>query len=430
MSDRAQSQLLFERSQRVIPGGVHSPVRAFQSVGGQPIFIESAAGPRIFDVDGNCYLDFCMSWGPLIFGHADPDISAAAKQAIDRGSSFGAAEVTSLELAELIVREIPWVDKIRFVSSGTEAVMSAIRVARGATGRSKVLKFAGCYHGHADSMLVQAGSGLTELAAPDSAGVPAATAADTLVAPLDDLAAVEQIFAAYGTQIAAIIIEPVPANNGLLPQTPEFLRSLADIARAHNALLIFDEVITGFRLAFGGAAEIFGIQPDLVTYGKVLGGGFPAGAFAGRADLMDQVAPVGAVYQAGTLSGNPVAMAAGLATLEKLLLEKPYRQLEQNAATIAAALAPLAADTGLNFRSVGSMFWLEFDGSAGNIARAPQQIPESHRNRFAGFFSGMLEQGIYLAPSPLEIGFLSTAHREADVAEFYTAVVRSLGIEE
>jgi glutamate-1-semialdehyde 2,1-aminomutase len=400
-------------------------VRAFQSVGGSPIFIDHAEGAHLFDVDGNRYLDFCMSWGPLIFGHADPDIAAAAKNAIDNGSSFGAAEATSLELAELICGEIPWVEKIRFVSSGTEAVMSAVRVARGATGRSKVIKFDGCYHGHADNMLVRAGSGLTELTTPDSAGVPPGTVADTLVAPLDDPDAVAKLFADYDGQIAAVIIEPVPANHGLLPQTMSFLSYLRKLCDTHKALLIFDEVITGFRLGFGGAAQQFGVTPDLVTYGKIIGGGFPAGAFAGRADIMDQTAPAGPVYQAGTLSANPVAMAAGLATLEKLQRQQPYAQLEELARLLATQITLISEQRpsiGLNLRSVGSMFWLEFGGKTDTITRSPEQIPAMHKQGFTSFFNAMLDNNIYLAPSPLEIGFLSTAHTEADIAKLLQAI--------
>jgi glutamate-1-semialdehyde 2,1-aminomutase len=417
MNSRDKSTQLFARSQQVTPGGVHSPVRAFSSVGGQPVFIDSAQGAWLTDVDGNRYLDFCMSWGPLIFGHTDQDIAAAAKAAIDKGSSFGAAEATSLELAELICGSSSWLEKIRFVSSGTEAVMSAIRVARAATGRDKILKFDGCYHGHADSMLVRAGSGLADLATPDSAGVPTAVAAQTLVAPLDNLPAIEALFAAHGDDIAAVIVEPVPANFGLLLQAPDYLQAIARITRQHGALLIFDEVITGFRLAFGGAAELFNIQPDLVTYGKIIGGGFPVGAFGGRAELMDQLAPAGSVYQAGTLSANPVAMAAGLATLQKLQHIKPYQKLTQLGDRLASAVDKLNAQIGqpLSCRHIGSLFWLEAGSSADHTTRSPAQIAPAHAEQFASMFNNLLEHNIYLAPSPFEIGFLSTAHTDEHI---------------
>ena len=430
MPNRKQSERLYERAQQVTPGGVHSPVRAFRSVGGTPVFIERAEGPYLFDTDSNRYLDFCMSWGPLIFGHADPDIAAAAHAAIDKGCSYGAAEAGSLELAELITGHIPWVEKIRFVNSGTEAVMSAVRVARGATGRTKILKFAGCYHGHSDGMLVAAGSGLADMAVADSAGVTAGTAADTLVAPLDDIPAVEQIFATHGADIAAIIIEPLPANNGLLPQRDGYLSALAKIARANGALLIFDEVITGFRLAFGGAAEFYGVTPDLVTYGKIIGGGFPVGAFGGRADLMDQVAPVGAVYQAGTLSGNPVAMAAGHAALRKLLRDKPWEMLAKRAALLRENIASISKDQlqrkkiSPNCVAIGSMFWITFTDSATHdaVARAEWQIPPAQHILFPALFHGLLNRGYYLAPSAFEPGFLSTAHDESELSEFAQAL--------
>ncbi len=310
-----RSASLFERARKVSPGGVHSPVRSFRGVGGPPRFIERAEGAYLFDVDGNRYTDYCLSWGPLMFGHRDPEIHQAVSHALERGWSYGAAEPYSLELAELMTTSMPWAERVRFVNSGTEAVMSALRVARGATGRSKILKFDGCYHGHVDSMLVRAGSGLAEMASPDSAGVSAATAAETIVVPLNNESALEQALALHGKDIAAVIVEPVPANNGLLVARPEWLQAVARLTKAYGALLIFDEVITGFRVAFGGMAELTGIRPDLVTYGKIIGGGFPVGAYAGRAELMDLVAPAGPVYQAGTLSANPVAMSAGLAML-------------------------------------------------------------------------------------------------------------------
>jgi len=426
MNNLRKSSQLFERSKKVTPGGVHSPVRAFQGVGGTPPFIDSASGATLTDVDGNRYLDFCMSWGPLILGHQDPDIASAAVKAISKGCSFGAAEASSLALAELITGQIPWVEKVRFVNSGTEAVMSAIRVARGATGRNKILKFGGCYHGHSDAMLVQAGSGLTEMATPNSAGVPAETTQNTLVAPLNDIRAVEAIFAAHGNDIAAVIIEPVPANNGLLLQRPDYLDKLIAIARSHGALVIFDEVITGFRLAFGGAAEVFGIEPDLVTYGKIIGGGFPVGAYGGRAELLDQVAPNGPVYQAGTLSGNPVAMSAGLAAVSKLLHENPYKQLAERTAQLAQNIEAVAREESnipVTVQAQGSLFWTIYGEITSNdgAVRTPEQIPASHKDYFRQSFHTLLNNGIYMAPSAFEVGFLSTAHSSEQMENYLEA---------
>jgi glutamate-1-semialdehyde 2,1-aminomutase len=426
-----RSAALFERARRVTPGGVHSPVRAFRGVGGIPRFIREASGSRLIDVDGNSYIDFCMSWGPLIFGHQDPDVRAAVEAALSRGWSYGAAEAGSLELAEWICRRIPWVEQIRFVNSGTEAVMSALRLARAATGRARILKFHGCYHGHVDAMLVKAGSGLAEAASPDSAGVNAETAANTLVAPLDDLAALREVFARSGRSLAAVIIEPLPANYGLLPQRPEFLQEMMQLAHTHGALVIFDEVISGFRVALGGMAERLGVKPDLVTYGKVIGGGFPVGAFGGRRDLMEQIAPVGPVYQAGTLSANPVAMAAGLATLTKLETHSPYALLERRGAELADALGSAIARAGADLRLQrdGSLFWLVASKAStpGALVRRVEAIPRAQRERFAALFHALLERGIYLAPSGYEVGFLSTAHSAADLDQFVTAFEAALG---
>lgn len=420
-----QSEQLFARSKQVSPGGVHSPVRGFRGVGGVPRFIRSAQGVALEDVDGNRYIDFCLSWGPLIFGHQDAEIREAVQDALSRGWSYGAAEPYSLELAELITRSIPWVEKIRFVNSGTEAVMAALRLARAATGRKKILKFDGCYHGHVDSMLVRAGSGLAEMAAPDSAGVSPEVAGETLVAPLDDLDAVRRIFAERGPEIAAVIVEPIPANNGLLPQRAEFLPELSRIARAAGTLVIFDEVITGFRVAFGGMAEKMGLKPDLVTYGKVIGGGFPVGAYGGRADLMDQIAPAGPVYQAGTLSANPVAMSAGLAMLRKLQRENPYADLEQRTERLARALERTAVAEGLalSVQNEASLFWMvaQKPASDGSQVRSIAQIPSRQKEAFAPIFHGLLNHGVYLAPSAFEVGFLSTAHRDEDLLQFERA---------
>ena len=404
-----RSEELFERARRVSPGGVHSPVRAFRGVGGTPRFMVGGSGAQLRDVDGRDYLDFCMAFGPLILGHADAEVRAAAEAALARGWSLGTAEPYSLELAELISSRIPWAQSIRFVNSGTEAVMSALRVARAATGRARILKFEGCYHGHCDSMLLRAGSGLAEAPLPDSAGLGPEVVTQTLVAPLDDESALEQLFARFGNDIAAAIIEPLPANYGLLPQRPQFLRKLAELARSHGALLIFDEVISGFRLGFQGYAGMIGIRPDLVTYGKVIGGGFPVGAYAGRRDLMQLVAPAGPVYQAGTLSANPLAMCAGLATLQRLLDGRIYEQLESLGRQLETALADLP---GLAVQRVGSLFWLvgSRSGRPATPLRSTRGLPADAGSYFAPLFHALLEQGIYLAPSAFEVGFLSSAH--------------------
>ncbi|MGA2023284.1 MAG: glutamate-1-semialdehyde 2,1-aminomutase [Steroidobacteraceae bacterium] len=423
--ESARSEQLFARALRVSPGGVHSPVRAFRGVGGTPRFMTGGAGALLRDVDGRDYVDYCMAFGPLILGHADPQIRAAAEAALARGWSLGTAEPYSLELAELITGRIPWVQSIRFVNSGTEAVMSALRVARGATGRSKILKFEGCYHGHSDSMLLRSGSGLAEAPLPDSAGLAPEVVQETLVAPLDDIAALETLFAHRGSQLAAAIIEPLPANYGLLPQRPEFLRALSRLARAHGALLIFDEVISGFRVGFQGYAGLSGIEPDLVTYGKVIGGGFPVGAYGGRRELMELVAPSGPVYQAGTLSANPLAMCAGLATLRRLQDGSTYQRLESLGARLERALAPIAS---LSVQRVGSIFWLciSHQGRPLTPMRTPQSFPADAKASFVAPFHTLLERGIYLAPSAFEVGFLSTAHTESQVDALAEALAQIL----
>lgn len=416
MNTRTKSASLFERSKKVSPGGVHSPVRAFRSVGGTPCFIEKSEGQYLYDVDGNRYVDFCMSWGPLIFGHQDPEVAEAVKSALSRGWSYGACEPYSLELAELMTSKLPWVEKIRFVSSGTEAVMSALRVARAATGRNKILKFDGCYHGHADPMLVKAGSGLAEAPSPDSAGVSQAAASETIVVPLDDPQALKTAFELHGKQIAAVIVEPVPANNGLLLQKEGFLKNLRSLCDANGSLLIFDEVITGFRMAFGGMAECSGVKPDLVTYGKVIGGGFPVGAYGGRKDLMSQVAPEGAVYQAGTLSANPVAVSAGLATLKKLIRDNPYPKLKKLGDEFALKVEK---ETPIRVQRAESLFWFILDkvNTPDSVVRAPSQFPERQKERYSKLFHALLEKGFYLAPSGFEVSFLSTAHSAASLDE-------------
>ena len=424
-----KSEQWFERAQKSAPGGVHSPVRGFRGVGGPPRFIERAAGTKIFDVDGNAYTDYCMSWGPLISGHADPEVREAVVGALSRGWSYGAAEPYSCELVEFIANNIPWAEKLRLVNSGTEAVMSTLRVARAATGRSCIVKFDGCYHGHADSMLVRAGSGLAEMASPDSAGVSAAVAAETIVAPLGDLNALERIFSLHGPKIAAVIVEPVPANNGLLLQAEGFLEGVARIARQAGSLIIFDEVITGFRVAFGGMAEISGVRPDLVTYGKIIGGGFPVGAYGGRADLMDLVAPAGPVYQAGTLSANPVSVIAGLTMLKKLKRENPYRDLAERTVHLGRSIerswAKAGHSVGLHIQSFASLFWPVFTSDpseTGKTVRTPSAIPNCQREVFAQVFHHLLAKGIYLAPSGFEVGFLSTAHTDSDFEAFVSAM--------
>jgi glutamate-1-semialdehyde 2,1-aminomutase len=408
------SEALYARACAVSPGGVHSPVRAFRSVGGTPRFMRAAHGAYLRDVEGREYLDFCMAFGPLILGHGNPAVRAAAEAALADGWSYGTAEPYSLELAEFITQRVPWVQSIRFVNSGTEAVMSALRVARAATGRSKILKFEGCYHGHADSMLLRAGSGLADAPVPDSAGIGTDTAQGTLIAPLDDLSALAAIFERRGAEIAAVIIEPLPANYGLLPQRQEFLQALADHARRAGALLIFDEVISGFRIGFQGYAGYCGIQPDLVTYGKIIGGGFPVGAYGGRRELMELVAPVGPVYQAGTLSANPLAMRAGLAALRQLADGSLYAQLEALGAQLESSLQDIAP---LRIQRLGSIFWLTVSQQPRQhaVMRSPSAFPADAGQCYGRIYHPLLERGIYLAPSAFEVGFLAASHTPADV---------------
>ena len=413
---------LFERARRVTPGGVHSPVRAFNAVGGSPLFVASAQGAQLTDVDGRQFVDYCMAFGPLIFGHADNDVSHAVTAALHRGWSYGAAETISLELAELITQRIDWIDQVRFVNSGTEAVMTALRLARAITGRRKVLKFEGCYHGHTDAMLIRAGSGLAGTATPDSAGITAGVSQDTLIAPLNDEMRLAEILEQHRGEVAAVIIEPLPANHGLLAQRDGFLHSVAQLCRAHDALLIFDEVITGFRLGFGGMAELSGITPDITTWGKIIGGGFPVGAVAARSEIMAALAPVGPVYQAGTLSANPIAMTAGLVTLQKLLSSEIYASLE----TLGQQLgAQVGAIEGARVQRAGSIFWFLPDSGDGPI-RSPGGIPESAGPRYAKVFHALLERSIYLPPSPYEVGFVSVAHTEADVKNLADAIDSAL----
>jgi glutamate-1-semialdehyde 2,1-aminomutase len=406
------SHQYFERASRVSPGGVHSPVRAFKGVGGTPVFFRSAQGGTLTSVDGREYIDFCQSFGPLMLGHRDPDVSEAVREAIETAWSFGACEPYSLELAEWIISRLPWVEMLRFVSSGTEAVMSALRVARAATNRNRILKFEGCYHGHSDSLLVKAGSGLAGESASSSAGVSDNVASDTLVAPLDDEQAVREIFGRFGKEIAAVILEPLPANYGLLVQRREFIEETVRVARAHGALVVFDEVISGFRVALGGMAEVLGMRPDLVTYGKVIGGGFPVAAYGGRKDLMELVAPVGPVYQAGTLSANPVGMRAGLATLQKLEAVDAYDQLEQKTKGFCDRLNSELQSRGLPFEAArqASIFWLHLKTE--KPIRRIEQIPSESSAAFARMFHAALDRGVYLAPSAFEVNFMSLAHSD------------------
>jgi glutamate-1-semialdehyde 2,1-aminomutase len=425
MISRPHSEQLFAEALRYIPGGVNSPVRAFRAVGGQPFFVNRARGARVWDVDGHELIDYVGTWGPAILGHAHPKIIQSVQQAAAQGTSFGIPNPLEVTMARLICQAVPSVQKVRMCNSGTEATMSAIRLARGFTKRDKIIKFDGCYHGHADSLLVKAGSGALTFGHPDSAGVPASFTQHTIVVPFNDSEAVKAAFAANAGQIAGIILEPVPGNAGLYLPKPGFLEGLREITAAHGALLIFDEVMTGFRLAAGGAQQRFGIEPDLSCFGKIIGGGLPVGAFGGRADIMDCLAPLGPVYQAGTLSGNPLAMAAGIAALEELQSLRAYDQLEASGARLEAGLkdAAKAAGVAVQFNRCGSMFCSYFtDRPVWNLADAMH----SDRARFAKFFHGMLAEGIYLAPSQFEAGFISTAHGDPEVEATVNSAARVL----
>lgn len=407
-----ESVKLFEKAKAFFPGGVNSPVRAFRSVGGTPVFIEKGKGSHIWDADGNEYIDYCASWGPLILGHANDNVLNAVDKTMRNGTSFGAPTRLENELAELILSNNPYIEKIRFVSSGTEAVMSAIRLARGFTGRNKILKFEGCYHGHSDSLLVKAGSGLVTFGNTSSAGVPESFVKETIVVPLNNKEAVEQAFAQFDNEIACIIIEPIPANNGLLLQSKEFLQFLRDICTKNKTLLLFDEVISGFRVGFTGAAGYYDIKPDIITYGKIIGGGFPVGAYGASKTIMSSISPEGNVYQAGTLSGNPVAMTAGIAQLTECLKSNFYQDLE---AKTKILIDGLSKNTKHHFKifSVGSIFWLAFTDK--KIISCAEEIDADSMKHFKVLYHSLLDNGIYSGPSGYEVGFMSEAHTQEDI---------------
>ena len=420
-----KSKDLFQQAQTVLPGGVDSPVRAFRAVGGQPLFIERGAGPYLYDVDGNRYIDYVLSWGPLILGHAHPEVVAAVQQAAERGTSYGAPSPLEIELGRLVQEIMPNIELLRFVNSGTEATMSALRLARAFTERNKIIKFEGCYHGHADLLLVQAGSGVATLGLPDSPGVPPATVQDTLVAQFNNLDSVAALFEAYPTEIASVIVEPVAGNMGVVPPSDGFLDGLRQLTLDYGALLIFDEVMTGFRVHLGGAQSLYNIQPDLTTLGKVIGGGLPVGAYGGRADIMQMIAPSGPVYQAGTLSGNPLAMAAGITTLEVLKRPSTWQSLENSTRVLTQGLGQAAEAAGIPIwgNRVGTMFATFFTETP---VTDWDTAKTSDTERFANFFQGILKRGVYLAPSQFEAGFMSTAHDDAAITATLAAAADAM----
>ena len=411
---RSRNEILFEKSQQVIPGGVNSPVRAFRSVGGTPVFFARGDGPYVWDADGKRYIDYVGSWGPLVLGHAHPEVVRAVQDTAARGLSFGAPTELELEMAEWITRCLPSMQQVRLVSSGTEATMSAIRLARGFTGRPKIVKFEGCYHGHADSLLVKAGSGALTLGQPSSAGVPPEITAHTIVLDYNDPAMLEAAFKAQGDRIAAVIVEPVAGNMNLVMPTSEFLAALRELCTRYGAVLIFDEVMTGFRVGLQGAQGLFGITPDLTTLGKVIGGGMPVGAFGGRRDIMQSIAPLGTVYQAGTLSGNPVAVAAGLATLKRIQVPGFFERLAANTTKLTERLQVAGRNAGIAFsaQSVGGMFGVYFRDTP---PETYAQVMESDKVAFNRFYHALLAEGVYFAPSAYEAGFVSAAHGDAEI---------------
>ncbi len=422
---RTKSQELFSKALCLMPGGVNSPVRAFRAVGGDPIFIASGNGSRITDVDGHSYIDYVGSWGPLILGHSHPEVTEAVRRVLGTGTSFGACTAAEVALAERIREAFPSIERVRLVSSGTEATMSALRVARAATGRDKILKFEGCYHGHADSLLVKAGSGVATLGLPDSPGVPRSLAELTLTLPYNDPAALEEAFDAHGNELAAVIVEPTAGNMGCVPTAPKFLEKMRALTAEQGTVLIFDEVMTGFRVAYGGAQELYRIQPDLTTLGKIIGGGLPVGAYGGKAALMDLVAPAGSVYQAGTLSGNPLAVAAGLKTLEVLRRPGFYERLNALSEKLASGLLAEASRAGLplTVNRVGSMFTAFFSVEPVVDYTSAKKADAA---RFGCFFRALLDRGVYLPPSQFEAGFVSAAHSEGDIAETIHAASQAL----
>lgn len=426
MLNRTESAQLFEKAKTLFPGGVNSPVRAFRSVGGTPIFMKKGKGSKVWDADGNEYIDYCHSWGPLILGHAHDAVVKAIAETAAEGTSFGTPTEWENKLGSLIIDNHRYVEKIRFVSSGTEATMSALRLARGFTGRDKVIKFEGCYHGHVDALLVKAGSGLVTLGSSSSAGVPESFAKETIVLPLNDKAAVEKAVTDYHEQIACIVIEPVPANNGLLIQGKEFLQFLRDICYRKGILLFFDEVISGFRVGFEGAAGYYGIQPDMIAFGKILGGGMPVGAYASSAAVMAHVSPEGNVYQAGTLSGNPVAMAAGFTQLKKCLSPGFYEKLNEKTEKLTSTVVKYAQEKNYPFSMyhLGSIYWLAFDDKG--VHQAASEIDPNSMSYFAKFHAYLLENGIYMGPSGYEVGFVCEAHSEADIEKTIAAFCSGL----
>ncbi|MGM9760577.1 MAG: glutamate-1-semialdehyde 2,1-aminomutase [Parabacteroides sp.] len=412
MNERIRSKAAYQEALTYIPGGVDSPVRALKSVGATPLFIDHAKGVRLTDIDGNRYTDFCLSWGVFLVGHSHPHVNAAARKAVSCGSSYGIPSIRETELAQWVNRCMPSMERVRFVNSGTEAVMSAIRLARGYTKRNLIVKFDGCYHGHADHLLVSAGSGVATLGGSTSAGVPDSFVAHTVSLPFNNPSLVERLFAQRGNEIAAVIVEPVPANMGVVPAEDGFLSFLRDVTKRYGALLIMDEVITGFRLSLGGAQQLFDIHPDLTTVGKIVGGGFPAAAFGGRADIMALLAPDGPVYQSGTLSGNPVAMSAGIATLELLAAEGFYADLERKASRFLERLRQAIVGKGIVLNAIGSMFTLFF--TEGEV-KSFDDVKRCDLERFARFFRYMLENGVYLSPSQFETNFISSSHTEREL---------------